>query len=470
MSAKLLSGAASSMVAITIASIASAQTPATPAAAAKPSQPAVCNTCHKPEANAVGGYFDSVAFKSQSIQLDLAGAKEIVRFDPKTVKVIDAGDAKKPEALREIKKGHEARIEYVIKDGEKWASVINFKGPIKTPAAKLVSYEQVAQMVAQSGANGGASKAVLIDSRPLPRFQEGTIPGAINLPYPSWDKFVHRLPADKSTPIVFFCQGVTCMMSPMSLRKAEALGYTNVKVYREGVPEWQTRDFLVTAPEFVKAAYVDKGVPAVLVDARERDAAASGHLIGAVGVPPALLKTALSSLPNPALKAPIIVYDGRGTQEAATVARALVKAGQSNVQVMEGGLVAWQAKGYAIESGTPVATRIAYVPKPRPGSVPAEQFSKYALALPADVVILDVRNKDEANAGMIKGALLIPDEELSARMAEVPKDKLIVTHCATGVRAEMAYYKLKDAGYKAGFLYGEIEIAKDGSFKVTAKQ
>ena len=52
--------------------------------------------------------------------------------------------------------------------------------------------------------------------------QEGTIPTAINLPYPAWDKFVDRLPADKSR-FTFFCQGVTCMMSPNSLQKAEAL-------------------------------------------------------------------------------------------------------------------------------------------------------------------------------------------------------------------------------------------------------
>jgi len=80
-----------------------------------------------------------------------------------------------------------------------------------------------------------------------------------------------------------------------------------------------------------------------------------------------------------------------------------------------------------------------------------------------------VRNADEANAGMIKGAILIPDEELAARIKELPKDKRIVTHCASRVRAEMAYHKLKDAGYKAGFLNADIEIAKDGSIKVTPK-
>ena len=151
------------------------------------------------------------------------------------------------------------------------------------------------------------------------------------------------------------------------------------------------------------------------------------------------------------------------------MARELIKAGQSNVQVMAGGLLGWQATGYAIESGVPALTKVAYAPKPRPGSISIDEFTKLARNTPADVLILDVRNPDEANAGMIKGAVLIPDEELAARMAELPKDKRIIAHCSTGIRAEMAYYKLKDAGYKAGFLNEEIDVAKNGTFKITPK-
>ena len=85
------------------------------------------------------------------------------------------------------------------------------------------------------------------------------------------------------------------------------------------------------------------------------------------------------------------------------------------------------------------------------------------------MLILDVRNVDEANAGMIKGAVLIPEEELAARIAELPKDKRIIIHCSTGIRAEMAYHKLKDAGYKVGFLNADIDIDKQGKFKITTK-
>ncbi len=449
------------------AQFAAAQAPAAPAAAAKPPMPPMCNACHTLEANQMGGYFESAAFKSQAIQLDVgAAAPQILRFDPKALKVIDAGKPKPAEYLKEARKRHEVQLSYVEKDGVRHVTEIRFKGPVKIDPAKLIDYAGVAKLVA--GAPGQAP-FTLIDSRPLPRFQEGAIPGAVHLPFIGFDKFLDRLPKDKSQLVVFYCAGITCTLSPNSLRKAEKLGYTNARVYREGLPEWQTRHYAVTTPQFLKAAYLDKDIPHVLVDARSAEDAAAGHIKGAVSVPAAQLKAVLKSLPPAALKAPTIVYDGRGGEQAVAVAQALVKAGQQNVLVLQGGLIGWQAAGYAIDAGVPAATKIAYAPKPRAGSLPMAEFTTLAKKTPADVLILDVRNPDEASAGMIKGALLIPDEELQSRLAELPKDKRIVAHCLTGVRAEMAYHKLKAAGYNVAFLNNEIEVAKDGSFKITPR-
>ena len=136
--------------------------------------------------------------------------------------------------------------------------------------------------------------------------------------------------------------------------------------------------------------------------------------------------------------------------------------------MVTGGFDAWKAAGYDRSHAGRPAPRIAYAPKPRPGDIGIEAFKKLAASTPADTLILDVRNQDEANAGMIKGAKLIPDEDLAARMGELPKDKRIVTHCATGVRAEMAYHKLKDKGYNVAFVKGDIEIDKAGKLTIAA--
>lgn len=445
-----------------------AQAPAAPASAkAKPPQPAMCSACHTLEPNQIGGYFESAAFKSQAMQVDVGTAMpQILRFDPKALKVIDAGVAKTPEFLRDAKKRHEVQVTFAEKDGVKVASEIRFKGPVKIDPANLIDYAGVAKLVAEGPAK---TPYTLIDSRPLLRFQEGAIPGAIHLPFIGFDKFVDRLPKDKSQLVVFYCGGITCTLSPNSLKKAKLLGYTNLRVYREGQPEWATRNYQVTTPEFVKLAYVDRDIPHVMVDARSAEDAASGHIKSAVSVPAGKEKAIVKSLPPAKLKAPIIVYDGRGGEQAVTVAKALIKAGQQNVLVLSGGMIGWQAGAYPVESGMPALTRIAYAPKPRAGSLPMAEFTTLAKNTPADVLILDVRNPDEASQGMIKGALLIPDEELVARLAEVPKNKRIVTHCLTGIRAEMAYHKLKEAGYNAAFLNNDIDVSKDGSFKITPR-
>jgi rhodanese-related sulfurtransferase len=306
----------------------------------------------------------------------------------------------------------------------------------------------------------------LIDSRPLPRFQEGAIPTATNLPYPAFDKFLDRLPKDKSKLLIFYCQGVTCAMSPSSLRRAEKMGYTNVKVYREGMPEWSQRNVGVMSPSALKEAWFDKDIPHVLVDARAAADVQSGFVKGAVAIAPEQVKAALPGFPAREMKAPIMVYDGGDGARALATAKLINVAGYVNVNVIEGGMRAWRAAGYPVASGTP-ATKIVYAPKPRPGQIPNDEFRKIVAATPADVLLLDVRNRDEGNSGMIKGAKLIPDEELAGRFAEVPKDKRIVVYCNTGVRAEMAYHKLKERGYNVSFVKADIEIDKSGKVKIT---
>ncbi len=429
------------------------------APASKPTIPQVCTNCHQAKPGNVQGYFENVAFKSKSIQLKIDAATEIVRFDENTLKVVTPDKTGKADMLRDVPKGREARIEYAEKDGVKTATLISFKGAAKMPPEKELNYGQVLAIVEQ----GKASNTVLIDSRPLPRFQEGTIPGAINLPYPAWDKFVDRLPKDKKQAIVFFCQGVTCMMSPNSLRNAEKMGYTNVKVYPGGVPEWLEKNVGVMSASFLQDAWIAKDIPHALVDVRPASTVArDGFIPGAVNVPVSQIPAALATLPPAKLKAPIMVYDSDGGNAALYAARLIQGSGQVNVNVVTGGFDAWKAAGYKVATGTP-GTKIAYAPKPRPGEISVAEFTALAKTTPADVLILDVRNQDEANAGMIKGAKLIPDEELLERMGEVPKDKRIVTHCSTGVRAEMAYHKLKDKGYKVNFVKADMDIKKDGS-------
>jgi rhodanese-related sulfurtransferase len=255
-------------------------------------------------------------------------------------------------------------------------------------------------------------------------------------------------------------------MSPNSAGRAEKLGYTNVKVYHEGLPEWLKKNYAVLSTQFLKEAWVDKGIPHVLLDVRSAKDAEKGFIKGAVTLPAADVEKSLAKFPPKDKKAPIMIYDQKGGDDAQKAAKALIAAGYIPVDIVTGGFDAWKTAGYPVETGQ-LAMNIVFVPKPRPGEISIEEFTKIAMNTPSDVLILDVRNQDEGNAGMIKGAKLIPDEELDSRMAEVPKDKKIIAHCSTGTRAEMSYHKLKEKGYNVQFLAANVEIDKDGKFKIT---
>ena len=132
---------------------------------------------------------------------------------------------------------------------------------------------------------------------------------------------------------------------------------------------------------------------------------------------------------------------------------------------MSGGLVAWQKLGNQLAQGA-LASKIAYVPKPVPGSIEVAEFKKIANDKPADTIILDVRTLTEVHSGMIAGALHIPTEEVIHSLDKLPQNKRIVVHCKTGIRAAMVYQTLKENGYKASFLNAKINIKPDGSYRI----
>ena len=66
-----------------------------------------------------------------------------------------------------------------------------------------------------------------------------------------------------------------------------------------------------------------------------------------------------------------------------------------------------------------------------------------------DYVILDARTQEEFDEGHIKGAIMIPEYEVSNRAEkELPnKDQLILVYCRSGRRSKIAAQALQELGY-----------------------
>jgi rhodanese-related sulfurtransferase len=96
----------------------------------------------------------------------------------------------------------------------------------------LLNAEQVQAWVKQK------PKAVVVDSRTPPEFEQAHLPGAINIPTDRLKQDAARLPADRAARLIFYCRGMGCTLSPAAARIAAELGYTHVGVYQAGIPDW----------------------------------------------------------------------------------------------------------------------------------------------------------------------------------------------------------------------------------------
>jgi predicted sulfurtransferase len=78
---------------------------------------------------------------------------------------------------------------------------------------------------------------------------------------------------------------------------------------------------------------------------------------------------------------------------------------------------------------------LALIPRPSAAAAGATEAPRVTaeevkrLAAKGEVVIVDVRGKDAYDFEHAEGAISIPLPELEARMAELPKDKLVAAYC-----------------------------------------
>ncbi len=341
----------------------------------------------------------------------------------------------------------------------------------------LVDYDFMRQNVGIPPKKG----VVIIDSRPAARqYDPGHIPGAINIPDSQFDKLVDKLPADKATLLLFYCGGLECMLSHNSAFKAEKLGYTNIKVYPAGSPEWKAKG----AQMSVSAAYIKKlaedKAPYVLIDARPKRVADKGMIPTAINISDTEFDKNVDKLP--ADKAILLIYYCGGLECVLSdnSAEKAKKLGYTNVLTYPPGYPEWEklhgapaaAGAPAGAAASPAASSAALVPGKEKGSVTVDSFQAVWTANPASVMLVDVRDAKEVASGMIKGSVNIPMNELEKKIASLPADKPVVFVCGTGARSGEAYDTVKLLGGKvqASFLDADVKFNADGSYTMAAKK
>ena len=81
---------------------------------------------------------------------------------------------------------------------------------------------------------------IFIDARSPSGYDEGHIPGAINIPYDQLPKYLETLQAETVTSdhIVCYCWSPTCDFSDQLATELNIMGYENVEVFTGGWEHW----------------------------------------------------------------------------------------------------------------------------------------------------------------------------------------------------------------------------------------
>jgi rhodanese-related sulfurtransferase len=70
-------------------------------------------------------------------------------------------------------------------------------------------------------------------------FEQGHLPGAINIPHEEVAELAPSLLPDRDAAIVVYCSNLQCANSGIAQGVLKRMGYTDVRKYAEGKQDWE---------------------------------------------------------------------------------------------------------------------------------------------------------------------------------------------------------------------------------------
>ena len=89
---------------------------------------------------------------------------------------------------------------------------------------------------------GSKKDALIINVLPKEDFDEGHIPGSINIPVESEEDFVQsveEIASNKNQKIVVYCASKECSASKTAAEKLDRAGFSYVLEYEGGMKDWE---------------------------------------------------------------------------------------------------------------------------------------------------------------------------------------------------------------------------------------
>lgn len=336
------------------------------------------------------------------------------------------------------------------------------------PTSQAGWYPHIVQydVVSQYGMIPRPDGAIIIDSRPRERvYDKGHIPGAISIPDTEFETMSDKLPADKASQLIFYCGGLKCMKSHKSAFKAEKMGYSNIKVYAEGYPDWKDNGGLLAVSVSHVKKLMDSETNMVLIDSRPKARKYDkGHIPGAISIPDKSFDQLSYKLPADRTTPLYFYCGGMKCKLSPSSAKKAVALGYNKVFIMPEGYPGWVSaygKGDVYKAPEVKSGKDS-------GTISVVSFKQIFDSAPETFLMVDVRDPAQFKSGTFKGAINIPIEDLEKRSDELMTGQTVVFFCGHGGMAGEAYDMMKmfKPELKSYFLNAETTFLSDGSYKL----
>lgn len=196
-----------------------------------------------------------------------------------------------------------------------------------------------------------AQDALIVDVRTVEEYVKSHLPRSLSVAfrssYATWLGWLAPL----GTPLLFVLPSVGRGPSPDLLDgvidESLLIGQERFAGWLEGgVEAWKSAGLPAVSTQMVGAAGVRDlaGQDATLVDVREPDEYAAGHIPGAIQIPLGTLQANLERIPR---DRPVITYCAAG-ERSTSAASILERNGFAAVRNLEGGIEAWRAAGQRV--------------------------------------------------------------------------------------------------------------------------
>jgi rhodanese-related sulfurtransferase len=172
---------------------------------------------------------------------------------------------------------------------------------------------------------------------------------------------------------------------------------------------------------------IDRKEDFILLDVQNNEGYLAKHIPNAISIPAAQLLERYKELPRD--KEIVVTSAGEKADTCGIctqAAKTLISLGFKNVKDLKEGVLGWEAKGYPIVSGKTVTYKNIDVDK-----------LKQKIDDHENILIIDIRDKEEYDAEHIQGAIYMAFEGIIQKKNELPRDKEIIIYDKKGDRSKL---------------------------------